>query len=85
MHGGPHAAQGNAITLAAHSQLHFPALQCMYSLSAAHAGTAARLRRISYSVCEVTAELTATHNRSRKTSIRHQPRSRVFFPHLRVH
>lgn len=52
--GGPDTAQGNAITLTAGSQLHFPALLCMYSLSAAHAGTAACLHKISYSVCEVT-------------------------------
>lgn len=42
MHGGPHTAQGNAIMLTARPQLHFPALLCMYSLSAALAGTAAR-------------------------------------------
>lgn len=55
-------AQGNAITLAVRSQSHLPVLLCMYSLSAAKAGRAARLRRISYSVCEVTAQLTATLN-----------------------
>lgn len=55
MHGGPHTAQGNVITVAARSQPHFPALLCMYSFSAAHAGTAARPHQISYSVCEVTA------------------------------
>lgn len=55
MHGGPDTAQGNVITLTARSQPHFPALLCMYSLSAAHAGTVAPLHQISYSVCEVTA------------------------------
>lgn len=60
--GGPHTARGNAITLAVRPQSHFPALLCMYSLSAANAGRAARLHQISYSVCEVTAELTATLN-----------------------
>lgn len=57
MHGGGGAdtVQGNTITLTLRSQLHFPALLCMYSLSDTHAGTAACLRQISYSVCEVTA------------------------------
>lgn len=55
-------AKSNAITLVVRSQSHLPALLCMYSLSAAKAGRAARLHRISYSVCEVTAQLTATLN-----------------------
>ena len=66
MHVGPHTAQGNVITLAARSKPHSPALLCMNSLSAAHAGTAARLHQISYSVCEVTAWLTATLNHLEK-------------------
>lgn len=53
--GGADTALGNAITLTASLQPHFPAFLCMYSLSATHAGMAFRLQRISYSVCEVTA------------------------------
>lgn len=59
---GRHTAQSSVITLTARSQLHFPALLCMYSLSGTSAGRAARLHQISYSVCEVTAEFTVILN-----------------------